>query len=64
MKKNPAPVEPELNIAINDFQWSQRAFVFGFCLTVSLAKLITLQGTNISRFQGAFEDDVPFLQVG
>ena len=28
MKKNPAPVEPELNMATNDFQWSQRAFKF------------------------------------
>ena len=24
----------------------------------------TLQGTNISRFQGTFEDDFPFPQVG
>ena len=26
--------------------------------------LNTLQGTNISRFQGTFEDDFPFPQVG
>ena len=25
---------------------------------------ITLQGTNISRFQGTFEDDFPFPQLG
>ena len=35
----------------------------GICYEMQINKC-TLQGTNISRFQGTFEDDFPFPQVG